>query len=1100
VFNISAASRIRYFVKGVGWEDKTNPQAYISIEKYNSYFADGNLTLPDISSLLTDGEWHEVIVDLPISPEYYYEWDGYASQLRIVSSYSSGSTPCSLLFDGWEIQALDAGKVLNLTSVEDYTNVENGTLFVEGDAVVERIIDGCEGWYYSYSGTGHVSLLINGSWEDAPEPGTPVYDYLGGFRFSGGSFDYIKINALPPLVSIESPSSGDTVSGETLIEVSASDVSGIANVTFTIDGSEEYIDSIAPYEWLWDSTSKTDGLHLINVTAVSLNGTINYDYCYVTVDNTPPTITIDQPTNESTVIDSVLITSSSSDASGVYSVELYIEGVLVFTDYSSPYEYLWNTTAGDDGLKNITCYSTDSVGNIGSDSLLTTVDNSGPSISVHSLSVWGDSGLLAVNTSDPSGIDRVEFYLDGLLQHTDYSYPYEWYWTGVVFPDGIYNVSALSFDTLNHSSSVSSGFEIDNTQPSLSISWTPSETILSGLVSFTAVATDSNGITSVEFYLDGFLQDTDYSAPYQWAWDTALSSDGIHSLTFLATDGRGNSKQTSLDLYVDNTDPSIFINNPLNQSILSGPCAVTVTVTVLDVTSIDTVLFSYSTGADWTTIAMTPNGSTFEAITSVFPHNTIVLFQVYANDTLGNGRLSEIYECTIIDQSGPIIGTPVLLPQVPTSFDMVTISVSISDLSEVDKAILSYRVDSGTWTNMTMTLNSMYWTTISAMPTGSVVDYRIYANDTVDHWSTTPIYQYTVVPFDVLPPDIVGSSWTPTTPDETQTVTVSVNATDPSGVTTMVLAYHDGSNWQNITMTLLGGQYSADIPSQNYGATVTLKVYACDGQDNWGITPLGSYTVTSNDLDGPDVLLLTWSPSDPTEEDDVEVYAELSDTNEIRSVILCFGLGTIFANVSMTFNGSGYVAALDAHPIGTQLNLCVYSCDNRDNWAVGDWTMYVVRASDSTPPSISNVVWTPTEPFSNESIHVNATVSDENTINLVLLSYFDGSTWRNLTMMCISSDPSLYVVQIPSIGVAGTIQIWILAQDSKGNWGYTEYMNIKVQQVPSPTTPLPTPPPATPISDPLVMGLMGAVIIGLPAGVALGFALPRLLRRGRSGK
>ena len=163
--------------------------------------------------------------------------------------------------------------------------------------------------------------------------------------------------------------------------------------------------------------------------------------------------------------------------------------------------------------------------------------------------------------------------------------------------------------------------------------------------------------------------------------------------------------------------------------------------------------------------------------------------------------------------------------------------------------------------------------------------------------------------------------------------------------------------------------------------------------------------------------------------------------------------------------------------------------------------MYIVRASDITPPAISDVVWTPTEPFSNESIHVNATVSDENTINLVLLSYFDGSTWRNLTMMWISSNPNLYVVQIPVIGESGTIQIWILAQDSKGNWGYTEYMNIEIQQAPAPTTPPPstTPPPTTLIPDPITMSLMGAVVIGLPAGLVLGVVLPRLIRK-RSGK
>ena len=1092
VFNISAASRIRYFVKGVGWEDKTDPQAYISIEKYNSYFADGNLTLPDMSSLLTDGEWHEVIVDLPLSPEYYYEWDGYASQIRIVSSYSSGTTPCSILFDGWEIQALDAGKILNLTSVEDYTKVENGTLFVEGNAVVERVIDGCEGWYYSYSGTGQVTFLINGTWEAAPEQGTPVYEYLGGFRLSGGSFDYIKIDALPPLVSIESPSSGSTVSGEILIEVSASDVSGIANVTFTIDGVDEYVDSSAPYEWLWDSSSKADGLHLINVTAASQNNTINYDYCYVTVDNTPPTVTIDQPTNGSAVMDSVLIAASSSDTSGVPSVEFYIENVLVFTDYSSPYEYLWNTTVGDDGMKNITCYSTDSAGNKGSDSILTMVDNSGPELSIYGLLIWGDSGLMAVNTSDASGIDRVEFYLGGSLQYTDYSYPYEWIWSGLSLPDGTYAVSVLSYDTLNHSSSVVSGFELDNTKPSLSVSWTPSENLLSGLVMFDAVASDTNGVAYVQFHLDGTLQYTDYSAPYEWSWYTTLVQDGDHSLTVTATDNRGNSNQITVNLNVDNTAPSIFVNNPANETTLSGPCAITVNVTAHDTTGIDTVLLSYYNGSSWNMLTMIPSGSWFQAITAVFPHNTIVTFYVFANDTLGNEISSELYQCIVIDDSGPIVGLPTIIPEVPTPFNIVTVSTSVTDGSGVDTVLLSYRVDLGEWTNTTMTLNSVYWANIPAMPTGSIISYRLYANDTLGQWSSSPVYEYTVIPFDVLPPEIADSSWTPSTPDETQPVTVTVNATDPSGVTIMITAYHDGPSWHNITMTLLSGQYAAVIPSQNYGTMVTLKIYASDGQGNWGVTPLGSYTVVSSDLDGPDIVLLSWTPSDPTEENSVEVYVELSDANEIHSAILCYSQGSAFVNVSMRFNETGYVATIGPQPVGAQVDLCVYSCDSRNNWAVGDWQTYTVGLSDSSPPVISGVDSTPTSPFANDSIEIVASIEDENDIALVILEYHDGLIWRNLTMQSNPALPNQYSVAIPPISSAGTIQARILALDAKGNWGSASMMNIEVQSIPVPPPPTE---PTIPMSDMLFMGAISVLGVGLPIGLIIGLAAPRLLKR-----
>jgi hypothetical protein len=168
--------------------------------------------------------------------------------------------------------------------------------------------------------------------------------------------------------------------------------------------------------------------------------------------------------------------------------------------------------------------------------------------------------------------------------------------------------------------------------------------------------------------------------------------------------------------------------------------------------------------------------------------------------------------------------------------------------------------------------------------------------------------------------------------------------------------------------------------------------------------------------------------------------------------------------------------------------------------------MYEVQASDSTAPLITDVEWLPLTPFSNEPIHVNATVSDENSISRVLLGYFDGLYWRNLTMSQMSSNLNRFVAQIPAVGVSGTIQIWILAQDTKGNWGYTDYMDVEIHEVPvmTPTIPTTTGPtsPSTTVTppDPLVIGIMGAMVVGLPAGIVLGLVGSRLLGRRRSGK
>ena len=62
-------------------------------------------------------------------------------------------------------------------------------------------------------------------------------------------------------------------------------------------------------------------------------------------DTTPPTVTITSPQDGSTVSDSVIITSMSSDNEGVDKVELWVNGVFTdVTDDTEPYSLVWNTT------------------------------------------------------------------------------------------------------------------------------------------------------------------------------------------------------------------------------------------------------------------------------------------------------------------------------------------------------------------------------------------------------------------------------------------------------------------------------------------------------------------------------------------------------------------------------------------------------------------------------------------------------------------------------------------------------------------------------------------------------------------------------------
>lgn len=81
----------------------------------------------------------------------------------------------------------------------------------------------------------------------------------------------------------------------------------------------------------------------------------------------------------------------------------------------------------------------------------------------------------------------------------------------------------------------------DTTPPTTSITSPASGATVSGTITVTASASDNVGVTKVEFYLDGALQSTDLSAPYEWSWNTTTASNGSHSLTSKAFDAANNS-------------------------------------------------------------------------------------------------------------------------------------------------------------------------------------------------------------------------------------------------------------------------------------------------------------------------------------------------------------------------------------------------------------------------------------------------------------------------------------------------------------------------------------------------------------------------------
>ena len=66
-----------------------------------------------------------------------------------------------------------------------------------------------------------------------------------------------------PAVALITPAEGAILSGTTTVATSASDAGGVTRVGFTVDGTLVTEDSVAPYEFPWNTTSVANGAHTL---------------------------------------------------------------------------------------------------------------------------------------------------------------------------------------------------------------------------------------------------------------------------------------------------------------------------------------------------------------------------------------------------------------------------------------------------------------------------------------------------------------------------------------------------------------------------------------------------------------------------------------------------------------------------------------------------------------------------------------------------------------------------------------------------------------------------------------------------------------------
>lgn len=406
--------------------------------------------------------------------------------------------------------------------------------------------------------------------------------YGMGFAAYGGRVTWDGVGKIaatndvaPPTVTITSPANGATVQGNVTLAVTANDNVRVNTVALLVDEVFHQAVQSSPYQFQWDSTHVANGTHTLRVRAGDVNGNSGEHAITVTVNNTatdlPPTLQFTSPATNAQVFGTVSVAVDAADDRGVAAVEFRIGSQAPVRVTAPPYAISWDTrTSRSEGV-TIYAQVTDTAGQQVSDFRHVSVnhaasgDTTAPTLSINSPAPGATlSGIVtvALDAADNYGLAEINIFGNANTLGRLTTAPWSLSWNTQNMSDGPVRLRVEARDLAGNLTTREINVTIangtpDHTPPTVAFTSPGNDTTVSGNVTVTASASDNEGVSSVQFSLDGVaLQPPDTAAPYSFSWNTAGVSDGTHVLSAVATDTAGNaSTRVAITVHVNNAAP-----------------------------------------------------------------------------------------------------------------------------------------------------------------------------------------------------------------------------------------------------------------------------------------------------------------------------------------------------------------------------------------------------------------------------------------------------------------------------------------------------------------------------------------------------------------
>ncbi|MDC8444745.1 MAG: Ig-like domain-containing protein, partial [Nitrosomonas sp.] len=265
-----------------------------------------------------------------------------------------------------------------------------------------------------------------------------------------------------PVISIASPATGSTVSGNVPVSFSYSDNVAVTAIDLYVNGQLYGKSTQAPFTFALDTTKLANGNYSLTAHAFDaagnqgVSGSVSVAVSNTVADTQSPVINIASPAAGSTVSGNVPVSFSYSDNVAVTAIDFYVNGQLHGRSTQAPFTLTLDTTKLANGSHSLAAQAFDAAGNKGVSANVTiNVDNAPakdaekPSVNIIS-PVNGQivSGPIqvAVDASDNVGVSYVDFHINGNLVARDRSAPYQFSLNGRFMMKGDHVLTARAYD------------------------------------------------------------------------------------------------------------------------------------------------------------------------------------------------------------------------------------------------------------------------------------------------------------------------------------------------------------------------------------------------------------------------------------------------------------------------------------------------------------------------------------------------------------------------------------------------------------------------------------------------------------------------------